>query len=198
MRSKAAECIKGCLQSTFRTAETRDLGHRFAGAPDRIRTCDLCLRRAALYPAELRVRSLRGLADGLRGCQCDLCAGKTGRFVVACARARISISASLSRYFSPSWMRLRSTLAMCARLLISHVQWGIFRLQKIRWSRSPGRGRRSMRRRRPSAPSPISIVHAWQPSWSADSWLGRQWWLRHLARLCRTLPRSWARGLPPC
>ena len=28
-----------------------------AGAPDRIRTCDLCLRRAALYPAELRVRA---------------------------------------------------------------------------------------------------------------------------------------------
>ena len=27
-----------------------------AGAPDRIRTCGLCLRRAALYPAELRVR----------------------------------------------------------------------------------------------------------------------------------------------
>ena len=25
------------------------------GALDRIRTCDLCLRRAALYPAELRV-----------------------------------------------------------------------------------------------------------------------------------------------
>src|SRR5262245_23420910 len=25
-----------------------------AGAPDKIRTCDLCLRRAALYPAELR------------------------------------------------------------------------------------------------------------------------------------------------
>jgi hypothetical protein len=25
------------------------------GAPSRIRTCDLCLRRAALYPAELRV-----------------------------------------------------------------------------------------------------------------------------------------------
>ena len=24
------------------------------GAPNRIRTCDLCLRRAALYPAELR------------------------------------------------------------------------------------------------------------------------------------------------
>ncbi len=28
-----------------------------SGAPDRIRTCDLCLRRAALYPAELRARS---------------------------------------------------------------------------------------------------------------------------------------------
>ena len=34
------------------------------GAPDRIRTCDLRLRRATLYPAELRVpvltRCLRG------------------------------------------------------------------------------------------------------------------------------------------
>ena len=28
------------------------------GAPDRIRTCDLCLRRATLYPAELRVLTL--------------------------------------------------------------------------------------------------------------------------------------------
>ncbi len=28
-----------------------------AGAPDRIRTCDLRLRRATLYPAELRVLS---------------------------------------------------------------------------------------------------------------------------------------------
>jgi hypothetical protein len=28
----------------------------FTGAPDTIRTCDLCLRRATLYPAELRVR----------------------------------------------------------------------------------------------------------------------------------------------
>src|ERR1700719_1091417 len=27
---------------------------RLPGAPDRIRTCDLCLRRATLYPAELR------------------------------------------------------------------------------------------------------------------------------------------------
>src|SRR3954469_14557522 len=28
------------------------------GAPERIRTSDLCLRRAALYPAELRARSV--------------------------------------------------------------------------------------------------------------------------------------------
>src|SRR4051794_16297057 len=32
------------------------------GAPDRIRTCGLCLRRATLYPAELRVRAERDLA----------------------------------------------------------------------------------------------------------------------------------------
>src|SRR4051812_8822166 len=30
---------------------------RKTGAPDTIRTCDLCLRRATLYPAELRVRA---------------------------------------------------------------------------------------------------------------------------------------------
>ena len=34
------------------------------GAPDRIRTCDLCLRRAALYPAELRVPCLARSAGG--------------------------------------------------------------------------------------------------------------------------------------
>src|SRR5579863_10088747 len=28
-----------------------------SGAPDRIRTCGLCLRRATLYPAELRAQS---------------------------------------------------------------------------------------------------------------------------------------------
>ena len=33
-----------------------------AGAPDRIRTCGLCLRRATLYPAELRVLEA-GLSD---------------------------------------------------------------------------------------------------------------------------------------
>src|SRR5881275_2938632 len=37
------------------------------GAPDRIRTCDLCLRRAALYPAELRVRGLELYSNRLAG-----------------------------------------------------------------------------------------------------------------------------------
>ena len=40
------------------------------GAPDRIRTCDLCLRRAALYPAELRVRMT--LPRTMPGSQKDL------------------------------------------------------------------------------------------------------------------------------
>jgi hypothetical protein len=46
------------------TAVLSDHAYRAAkqkrnGAPDTIRTCDLCLRRATLYPAELRVQ--RGL-----------------------------------------------------------------------------------------------------------------------------------------
>jgi hypothetical protein len=36
------------------------------GAPDRIRTYDLCLRRAALYPAELRVRAIFGRSGSRR------------------------------------------------------------------------------------------------------------------------------------
>ncbi len=35
------------------------------GAPDRIRTCGLCLRRAALYPAELRVHDGETPGTGL-------------------------------------------------------------------------------------------------------------------------------------
>jgi hypothetical protein len=33
------------------------------GAPDKIRTCDPCLRRAVLYPAELRALCLVGTVD---------------------------------------------------------------------------------------------------------------------------------------
>ncbi len=36
------------------------------GPPDRSRTCDLCLRRASLYPAELRVVIGKGLQDSNR------------------------------------------------------------------------------------------------------------------------------------
>ena len=35
-----------------------EAGSFVSGAPDRIRTYDLCLRRATLYPAELRVLSV--------------------------------------------------------------------------------------------------------------------------------------------
>src|SRR5260370_41462432 len=36
----------------------RPAGQKDIGAPDTIRTCDLCLRRVALYPAELRAQCL--------------------------------------------------------------------------------------------------------------------------------------------
>ena len=52
-----------CFRSTTRPFNRRT----FDGAPDRIRTCDLCLRRAALYPAELRAlrcRTGRIIDDG--------------------------------------------------------------------------------------------------------------------------------------
>ncbi len=39
-------------------------GNGSTGAPDRIRTYDLCLRRAALYPAELRVLEVIVIDDG--------------------------------------------------------------------------------------------------------------------------------------
>ena len=40
--------------------QLRTAAENEAGAPDTIRTCDLCLRRATLYPAELRVRIAGG------------------------------------------------------------------------------------------------------------------------------------------
>jgi hypothetical protein len=52
------------------------------GAPDTIRTCDLCLRRATLYPAELRVRC--GSFSRLpcyRQCPCGAGVGSVGRCV---------------------------------------------------------------------------------------------------------------------
>src|SRR4051794_6406412 len=52
------------------------------GAPDTIRTCDLCLRRATLYPAELRVRC--GSFSRLpcyRQCPCEAGVGSVRRCV---------------------------------------------------------------------------------------------------------------------
>ena len=51
-----------CKVRTWRPAENTKRPHKgafvFSGAPDRIRTCDPCLRRAVLYPAELRALCL--------------------------------------------------------------------------------------------------------------------------------------------
>ena len=58
-------CVQICSRQICRTARTQPwpgatnnkaikVMALLFGAPDRIRTCDLCLRRAALYPTELR------------------------------------------------------------------------------------------------------------------------------------------------
>ena len=46
-RDSETSCLKGICWRGLRLQRN--------GAPDTIRTCDLCLRRATLYPAELRV-----------------------------------------------------------------------------------------------------------------------------------------------
>ena len=53
------QCLPGQNAEIGKIAEVLD----FTGAPDTIRTCDLCLRRATLYPAELRAREGHHLAD---------------------------------------------------------------------------------------------------------------------------------------
>src|SRR5690348_14132602 len=47
LRDSAPRCPCAAVESK--------LFQGITGGPDTIRTCDLCLRRAALYPAELRV-----------------------------------------------------------------------------------------------------------------------------------------------
>ncbi len=47
--------LLGCLGGLAFAPETQVIQGVRNGAPDTIRTCDLCLRRATLYPAELRV-----------------------------------------------------------------------------------------------------------------------------------------------
>jgi hypothetical protein len=56
----------GCFMGQTYTWRVSRSKHEENGAPDTIRTCDLCLRRATLYPAELRARALH-LADWRQG-----------------------------------------------------------------------------------------------------------------------------------
>ncbi len=55
-RIRDAACVQSLVSTTTAPVETgkpRDRGAMAANAPDRSRTCDLQLRRLALYPAEL-------------------------------------------------------------------------------------------------------------------------------------------------
>src|SRR5216683_2139470 len=62
------------------------------GGPDTIRTCDLCLRRAALYPAELRVLTGRGrYGKGRDG------ASRGARFRRGVGRLRLAIRVEVQR-----------------------------------------------------------------------------------------------------
>ncbi len=51
----------GCTGGRHTKNEKTTIGGLFMfGAPDRIRTCDPCLRRAVLYPTELRAQTVQG------------------------------------------------------------------------------------------------------------------------------------------
>ena len=60
--SACAQCGKNLWEKSQRCERSRqktnDINILY-GAPDTIRTCDLCLRRATLYPAELRALSVK-------------------------------------------------------------------------------------------------------------------------------------------
>ena len=53
--ARAAQCPIPIPDTQKKERPSED-GLSFFGAPDRIRTCDPCLRRAVLYPAELRAQ----------------------------------------------------------------------------------------------------------------------------------------------
>src|SRR3981081_254551 len=55
-RPSPSRNFRGCLPGPILASAKNRYVPDFTGAPDTIRTCDLCLRRATLYPAELRVR----------------------------------------------------------------------------------------------------------------------------------------------
>jgi hypothetical protein len=55
--ANAPDLLPMCYLDLFRTGRRQRLFIERIGGPDTIRTCDLRLRRATLYPAELRVQS---------------------------------------------------------------------------------------------------------------------------------------------
>ena len=68
------------------------------GAPDTIRTCDLRLRRATLYPAELRVRfgnALLAESRAERKAQASMGAGAEVRDTKTSSRSGSSVAMSL-------------------------------------------------------------------------------------------------------
>jgi hypothetical protein len=70
-------------------SSVRVVKQRKAGAPDTIRTCDLCLRRATLYPAELRVQwgsfsRLAGSGQPLPPSPARLICGRCGQEPAGC------------------------------------------------------------------------------------------------------------------
>ena len=72
------------------------------GAPDTIRTCDLCLRRATLYPAELRVRGVdladhRGIGNAPQGPASNKMADRSDRPKCHCGGLEASTNYRLRR-----------------------------------------------------------------------------------------------------
>ncbi len=58
----------GTRRKRKKAPQINDLRGCVLGAPDTVRTCDPCLRRAVLYPAELRARGRHVIRSGLAGC----------------------------------------------------------------------------------------------------------------------------------
>jgi hypothetical protein len=85
---------------------------RKTGAPDRIRTCDLCLRRAALYPAELRA--------------------PTGRPIKQNEPATQSV-VRLEWHFSTSQALLPASIGRCSARCARALSGDRFRAREISW-----------------------------------------------------------------
>ncbi len=67
MWGRSEEVARPTGDSPRRRSAIKNRDNKEGGAPDRIRTCDPCLRRAILYPAELRARWCFGYCSPGRG-----------------------------------------------------------------------------------------------------------------------------------